>query len=581
MKTKLNFLKITLIGALFLTIAPLNSLGQTKEITDLINLYAEYGQFNGSVLVAKNGEVIYKDGFGMANFEWDIPNKPDTKHRLGSVTKQFTAMLILQLVEEGKLELHVPITKYLKDYPKENGNKITVHNLLTHTSGIPNYTSFPNFFKDESRKPYTPEEFIPVFSGLPLEFTPGERFAYSNSGYFLLGVIIEKVTGKSYEKNLQENIFTPLKMDNSGYDHHATILKNRATGYEKNGETVTNADFLDMSIPYAAGSLYSTVEDLYLWDQALYTTKLISNKSKELMFSKHINSGNSSYGYGWGLSTRKIGAKKDSVSIIEHSGGINGFNTIISRIPSDKHLVILLNNTGGTSLGKMRRGIIAILYNQPYDKPQKSLATELLNIINEEGLETGLKKFEGLKNSEVYSLQENEINGIGYQLLNEENTDAAIAIFKLNVNEFPESSNAYDSLGEAYIKQGDNEKAIVNYKKSVELNPNNTTGIDMLKTLGEDVSSLEKHLIISEDILKLYDGKYELIPNFILEISHVGNQLFLQATGQPKSEIFASTETEFYSKIVNAQITFNKDDIGKIVSLTLHQGGDHLAKKIE
>jgi tetratricopeptide (TPR) repeat protein len=173
------------------------------------------------------------------------------------------------------------------------------------------------------------------------------------------------------------------------------------------------------------------------------------------------------------------------------------------------------------------------------------------------------------------------MNAIGYQLLSEENTDAAIAIFKLNVGEFPESSNTYDSLGEGYMKQGNNEKAIVNYKKSVELNPNNTNGIEILKTLGEDVSSFEKDLIISEDILKLYDGKYELTPNFILEISHAENQLFLQATGQPKSEIFASAETEFYSKIVNAQITFNKDDTGKIVSLTLHQGGDHLAKKIE
>lgn len=265
---------IALFVAFQFSILSVFAQGKAKQIEQLLSKYNEYGQFNGSALVAEHGKVIFQQGFGQANMEWNIPNQPDTKFRLGSISKQFTALLIVKLAEEGKIKLDVPITTYLQDYPKENGDKITIHNLLTHTSGIPNYTNAPNFFKDKARNPYTPEQFVKTFSSLPLEFTPGEKFNYSNSGYFLLGYIIEKITGKTYEQYLQEVIFTPLKMVNSGYDHSDVILKNRAAGYERKGKLITNAAYLDMSIPYAAGSLYSTVEDLYLWDQALYTNKL-------------------------------------------------------------------------------------------------------------------------------------------------------------------------------------------------------------------------------------------------------------------------------------------------------------------
>jgi CubicO group peptidase (beta-lactamase class C family) len=173
---------------------------KARQIDDLLSKYNEYGQFNGSALVAENGKIIFKKGFGQANMEWNIPNQPDTKFRLGSITKQFTAFLIVKLAEEGKIKLDVPITTYLPDYPKENGDKITIHHLITHTSGIPNYTSVPNFLKEKSRNPSSPEEFVKTFNKLSLDFKPGEKFSYSNSGYFLLGYIIEKITGKTYEQ---------------------------------------------------------------------------------------------------------------------------------------------------------------------------------------------------------------------------------------------------------------------------------------------------------------------------------------------------------------------------------------------
>lgn len=452
---------------------------KVQKIEQLLSKYNEYGQFNGSALVAENGKVIFKKGFGAANMEWNIPNQSDTKFRLGSISKQFTALLIVKLSEDGKLKLDVPITTYLPDYPKENGDKITIHQLLTHSSGIPNYTNAPGFFKDKARNPYTPTEFVKTFSSLPLEFTPGEKFNYSNSGYFLLGYIVEKVSGKTYEQYLQEVIFTPLKMVNSGYDHSDIILKNRAAGYEKQGKKITNAAYLDMSIPYAAGSLYSTVDDLYLWDQALYTNKLLSQKSIESLFKPYIKSGEASYGYGWFIEEDENG------KTVGHGGGINGFNTIISRNFKNKNLVVLLNNTGGTVLGEMTDAINNILFGKPFNQPQKSLALDLLDIYTEKGAGTGTENYKKLKNDPAYTIKEGDMNRVGYQLLQDGKKKEAIEVFKINVETFPKSGNAYDSLGEAYLADGDKKLAIVNYKKSVELDPTNENGKKVLTEISK------------------------------------------------------------------------------------------------
>ncbi|OXG04978.1 CubicO group peptidase (beta-lactamase class C family) [Flavobacterium araucananum] len=452
---------------------------KAKQIEELISKYNQYGQFNGAALVAENGKVILKKGFGSANMEWNIPNQTDTKFRLGSVSKQFTAFLIVKLAEEGKIKLDVPITTYLPDYPKANGDKITIHNLLTHTSGIPNYTSFPNFFKDKSKNPYTPEEFVKTFSGLPLEFTPGEKFNYSNSGYFVLGYIIEKISGKSYEQYLQETIFTPLKMVNTGYDHSDVILKNRAAGYEKRGKKIVNSSYIDMSIPYAAGSLYSTVEDLYLWDQSLYTNQLLSSKSMESLFNSYIKAGKGSYGYGWFIEEADNGVS-GKVKVTEHGGGINGFNTIIYRIPSDKNLIVLLNNTGGTVLNEISESIRAILYNQPFKAPKMSLALELLDAFSDQGITSGLNTYNKLKNDPTYAILEDDMNSVGYQLLQTGKKKEALEVFKINAQTYPKSGNAYDSLGEAYLENGDKTLAIANYKKAVELDPANENGKKVL-----------------------------------------------------------------------------------------------------
>ncbi|MEO6730227.1 MAG: serine hydrolase [Ferruginibacter sp.] len=503
----------TVFFIVFIVTGIFNVSAQAKvdKLDKLISAYAEYGKFNGSVLVAEKGKIIYKKGFGLADMEWNIPNQPDTKHRLGSITKQFTAMLIMQLVEQGKLKLDVPISNYLPDYPKKNGDIITIHHLLTHSSGIPNMTSFPGFVKDVMRKSYSPAQLVNISADSTLQFKPGERFAYSNSGYLLLGYIIEKVTGKSYEQVLQENIFTPLKMTNTGYDHHGTLLKKRASGYEKKGRSYVNADFIDMSVPHAAGALYSTVEDLYLWDQALYGNRLLRKENMELLFTKHIPSGGGHYGYGWNIGEIPLGNTAERIGTIGHGGGINGFNTQLTRIPSDKSFIVLLNNTGGAPLNEMTNAIAAILYDKSYDLPKRSVAYSLADKIDKDGIPAALEYYKRIKDSTGYYLNENEMNATGYQLLQSGKVKEAAAIFKLNTIAFPKSSNVYDSYGEALMALGNKTEGIENYKKSVKLNPGNEGAIKILKDNGVKTDDLIKK--VSGEYLRLLEGEYLNVEN--------------------------------------------------------------------
>lgn len=495
------------------------SYGQTKvdKIDKLISIYAEYEKFNGSVLVAEKGKIIYKKGYGLANMEWNIPNDPATKHRLGSITKQFTAMLIMQLVEQGKLKLDVPISTYLPEYPRKNGDAITIHQLLTHSSGTPNMTSFPGFFKNVSRNSYSPVQLVSLFADSTLQFEPGKKFAYSNSGYVLLGYIIEKVTGKSYEQALQENIFTPLKMTNTGYDHARPVLKNRASGYEKNGRRYVNANFIDMSVPYAAGALYSTVEDLYLWDQALYGNNLLRKETMDLFFTKHISSGGGYYAYGWGIGEIRLGNTSERVETIGHGGGIDGFNTQLTRIRSDKSFIVLLNNTGGAPLDQMTNAIAAILYDKSYDLPKKSVAYSLADKIDKLGIPVALKYFDRIKDSLGYYLDEREMNSTGYEFLQSGKVKEAVAVFKLNTQAFSKSANVYDSYGEALLALGNKPEAIENYTKSLKLNPGNHTAIKILKENGIQTDDLVKKVPI--EYLKLLEGEYLNVDNTDWKIS--------------------------------------------------------------
>lgn len=539
---------------------------KAQKINDLVKTYFDYGQFNGTVLVAENGKVIYKKGFGMANMEWEIPNHPDTKFRIGSVTKQFTAALIMQLVEEGKIKLDGKLTDYLTDYRKDTGDKVTIHQLLNHTSGIPSYTGLPGFMANESRDPYSVGNFVKKFASGDLEFEPGTKFAYNNSGYFLLGAIVEKVTGKTYEAVLRERITGPLDMQNTGYDNNAPLLKKRAQGYQKTPDGYVNAAYLDMALPYSAGSMYSTVEDLYKWDQSLYEDKILSAESKKLMFTPGLEN----YGYGFDIRDSPIGKTDQKTKVISHGGGINGFNCLFTRMVDRKNLVVVLDNVGlGRYQGNITKSIANILNGQPVVGPKKSIAEAIYKTAKEKGGAAAVAEYRKLQseNSGIFDFSENELNTLGYQLLGFDKTKDAIEIFKLNVEMFPTASNPYDSLGEAYLKADQKDLALVNYKKAVELDPENKNAKRIVNQLeGKDVK-------IDPAVFDPYVGDYELAPNFILTISSEGGKLMGQATGQGKLALETVSETQFVAPSVGANISFEKDPEGKVTGLVLIQGG--------
>ena len=544
------------------------------KIQELLSVANKYRQFNGTVLVAENGKVVYKGGYGSANMEWNIPNTPDTRFRLGSITKQFTATVIMQLVEQGKIKLDAHLSDYLPDYRKDTGSKVTIHHLLTHTSGIPSYTSQPGFFENVSRNPYKVEEFVKKYASGDLEFEPGSKFRYNNSGYFLLGAIIERVTGKPYEQVLKQNIFDPLGMKNTGYDHYATIIAKRASGYIKTPDGYLNAPYLDMSIPYAAGSLYSTVEDLYLWDQALYTDKVLSAQSKALMYKPFLED----YAYGWVVTNASFKQNDQPVQVISHDGGINGFSTTIMRFPKEKNVIVLLDNTGSPNLAQLSDKLAKILYGQPYDPPKMSIAAVVEKTISEKGIDAAVAEYRDLKAKQAatYDFSEPQLNALGYRLMQTGKLKEAVEIFKLNVEAYPQAFNPYDSLAEAYMNLNERELAITNYKKSIELNPKNTGAIENLKKLENPAAKVDANTFDA------YVGEYELAPGFVLRVFREGEKLMTQATGQNQIEIFAEADGSFTPRTFPAKLTFIKDAEGKVTSVKLTQGGrETVGKKIK
>jgi len=422
-----------------------------SRMEQVVQSYVSNKQFMGSVLVARGQKLVLDKGYGFANLEWEIPNSPTTKYRLGSVTKQFTAASILLLEERGKLKVDDPVKKYMPDATAA-WDKVTIYNLLTHTSGIPSFTGFPDYGSTEAI-PTTPEKLVARFRDKPLEFQPGEKWNYSNSGYVLLGYLIEKISGQPYSQFVRENIFALLGMKDSGYDSNSAIISHRASGYSPGADGPVNAGFIHMSIPFSAGGLYSTTEDLLRWEQGLFGGKLLSPASLQKMTTPF------KHDYAFGLDVRTVNGRK----VIEHGGGIEGFNTELAYYPEDKLTVIVLGNLNGGAPGE--------------------IATKL----------------------------------------------AALA------------------HGEKVV-----------------------------------LSSERKEINVDPKVFGGYVGRYQLAPDFIISVTQEGDHLFVQATGQPKFEVFAESERDYFLKVVDARITFVTDSHGRATELILHQGGlDQHAKRLE
>jgi len=451
---------------------------RADEIDRLVTAYSERGQFNGAVLVAEAGRVIYKRGFGFADFDNKVPNAADTRFRIGSLTKSFTALLVLQLVERGDLKLDGAVSDYLPDYPKQTGSKITVRHLLTHSSGLPDYNSFPGFFKEVQGGHYSDAELVEQISRYELKFEPGTGVSYSNDGYLLLGAIIERVTGRPYESALEENIFAPLGMKDSGYSRQDAHARQRAPGYRKSLSGYEETPHYRES---PASGIYSTVGDLYLWDQALYGDRLLSDEYRRLMFEPNAEG----LTYGWKVGEATVEPAHRRLKVIEQDGQVFGYNALIVRLVDDRHLIVLVSNVRTVKLRDMSDQLVKVLYGRPYELPKQSMSDELASALREQGVAAALARYQYLRqhHAESYYTDEAEMNDLGYMLIKSKRFDEAIEVLKLNTALYPQSANAFDSLGEAYLLHGDKELALLSYQKSVELNPRNAAAVRVIEEL--------------------------------------------------------------------------------------------------
>jgi CubicO group peptidase (beta-lactamase class C family) len=529
------------------------------RMEQVIQSYTANQRFMGTVLVAKGADVLLDKGYGSANLEWNVPNSPTTKFRLGSITKQFTAASILLLQERGKLNVQDPVKKYMADAPAA-WDKITIYNVLTHTSGIPSFTSFPEYAKWEPFATTATEE-VAWFRDKPLDFPPGEKWSYSNSGYVLLGYLIEKVTGASYEKFVRENIFTPLGMKDSGYDSNSAVIANRAAGYTPGKKGMENAGFVNMTIPFSAGSLYSTTEDLLKWEQGLFGGKLLSETSLQTMTKPFKND------YACGLAVHT----KDGHATIEHGGGIEGFNTQLTYYPDDKLTVVVLGNVNGPAPGEIADRLAAVAHGEAIKLPaeRKEVTVDPKVLARYVGTYELIPGANMLITLEGNQLSEKLGDQSTFPIFPESETMFFLKVVDAQIEFVKDASGTVTAL--ILHQGGRDQKAPRISDKAEAAVPSPKEGAASAQP--KPSSPARKEIRVSPEVLAKYVGTYELAPGVEVTMTVEGGRLMTQITGQPKFELFAESETRFFLKVVDAEVEFFTDPGGAGTHLIIYQNG--------
>jgi len=469
-----------IFGIFFVTSCTLSE-PKVQKIDTFLSACSEKELFNGAVLIVENGDIIYHKTFGFASYSTREPLTKKSQFRLASVSKQFTAMAIMILKERGQLKYDDNIREYLPELPYKN---IIIRNLLNHTSGLPEHSPLMEKYWDVEkknqidRKIATNEDVIALFAKIQPEllFDPGQQWKYCNTGYVFLASIVCRISGQSFREFLNQNIFKPAKMFSSAVFDPDDLkqLNHRVYGFRK---YVLDQDYTDIDFHFTHGiagdgGIYSTAEDLFKWDQILYTENLVSRTTLEEAFTKGtLNDGSKhTYGFGWYVDQTNSGKK-----VVRHAGGWVGFRTFIDREIDNKNVFIILTNNSNLYAREIREALINIFHERPFNFPKISIAMTIGPIIGSEGIDAALQTYRMLQNehSDQYNFAEPIINFLGYQLVNRKKYKEAIKIFKLNVAEYPGSFNVYDSLAEAYMLDGQNEMAIQNFQKSLQINPEN------------------------------------------------------------------------------------------------------------
>ncbi len=466
---------IILIGNMTIGLMGVPAQNKAGKIDRLITAYYQNGVFNGVVLVSEKGKVIYKKTFGVADREWDIPATIDSKFKIASLSKSFTAMLILQLAESGKIRLDGTIKDYCPDYSGKGGDSITIHQLLTHTSGIPRDND-PEVEAIQERLPHGLRDMVGYAEKADLVFTPGAGFNYSNLGYNILAYIVERVSGKSFDVVLKENILDPAGMHNTRQFNNDRIEKKLVTGYEyKLLYGYENAVMFDHTYTVGPGGMISTVEDLYRWDQALYSNELLGSDLSAKMFTPYSTG---KYGYGWFINKRKITEGDDSIMVADHAGSINGFGSYMARILSDSSFVVVLKNQRSDTYidpafaPDIGQQIISIMYGEKINLPKKSIARHIAVLIGSSGIDSAIAEYYRIIKSDSgnYLTGEPELNKLGIELyFKYKMTNDALKIFEVNMLQFPGSYNTYDSYAYVLMQKKDYLNAIKYYKEGLDI----------------------------------------------------------------------------------------------------------------
>jgi CubicO group peptidase (beta-lactamase class C family) len=515
----------------------------TKLSAELDKVLKEEFSLNNTgvaALVSSNGKIIYKKAIGMANAELNVPMQTDNVFRIASITKQFTSVAILQLMENGKLNLQDEITKFIPDYPVQ-GATITIEHLLTHTSGIRDFTSMRDTMQ-RSKMDFTPVQMIALFKDQPIRFSPGSKYEYSNSNYIILGYIIEKLSGKSYGQYLEDNFFKPLGMTSSFYGNDSKIIKKRAAGYTKSGEVIKNADVISMTQPYAAGAIMSTAEDLFKWHQAVQSYKLVQKETLDKAFTKFklTNGTESNYGYGW-----RLGYIQGSPSI-GHAGMIPGFMSMAMYLPQNDVYVVVLSNCDCVSPEMATVKLAAVAIGQPYATKEITLESSILQ--SYAGVyenKNGEQRVITVQNGKLYSQRG-------------ASPKAGLKAFEKNKFFFDDPMITMEFVANT---NGKTEKLIIKSRTAIET-----------WTRTDRPLLTQTEIKVDETILEMYTGEYEISPQFTFIVTRENDRLFLQATGQDKLEMFAETNHKFFLKVNDAQFEFVNES-GKITKVMLKQGG--------
>jgi len=472
---------------LIVVLLPLCCKAQDKAaaIDSLLKGYAQRNDLNGCVLLAEKGKIIYQQAFGTASFELNVPNTNETKFEIASISKTFTALMVLQQVEKGKLKLDGKVTDYLPDYPAKSGNKITLRHLLLHTSGLTDTRFLRRFDVREGMQSRSREEFIDLFKNEELLFEPGTKWSYSNFGYNLLAYILEEQTGKSYHRLLKECIYDRCGMSSSTSLESREFIPGMASGYERVFGDVRPGHYHDASAAFGSGSAVCTTGDYFLFHQALMSYKLLSKSYTDSLLSPYTRMSGELTGYQFFFDKWTTG-NKDSVTILRTAGNHFGWHSVAYHQRSNDKLLVMFLNVNSPKLFEIADNLTSILYDIPFEKPvEKNYARLLFNDIESRGITQAIAAHERRLAQTNYRKRFSDLNGLGYYYLNKNKADIAIEVFKLNVAMFPAIGDPYDSLGEAYLLSDQKELAIKNYKRALELDPGNDNARKMLHQLGE------------------------------------------------------------------------------------------------